>query len=207
VTNSTQGRRLKPDIPARSANFNMLAIQLTLDPAVRSVKFIKSLTFPRCSVVLNMLVAERADGRVAFDIVDERAYRDLDSEGLLLIALERHDIRLVELDSPKINAEPQASNCRRIWQHHKLRVDPAVAATIERALVEHQELPIRAFSVLAGLRDPMPTVCALICRGVVKTDLSVKFGVNSRVSRRSGPGAPRRPPSPPESRAFHKGMR
>jgi hypothetical protein len=69
-----------------------------------------------------MLVAERDEGSVAYDIVDERPHRDIDSEGLLLIALERHGVTRVEIDAPSIQAQPLASNCERIWKHRGMEV-------------------------------------------------------------------------------------
>jgi hypothetical protein len=65
--------------------------------------------------MVEMLVADGGQGRVAFDIVDERPDRNIDDEGLLLLALEHHAIRLAEMDSVSINAEPRAGNAVRIW--------------------------------------------------------------------------------------------
>ena len=70
-----------------------------------------------------MLVVDCDQGRVAFDIVDERLARDIDDEGLTLLALQRHEIRLAEVDSETINEDPRVGNSSLIWRHHGHRVN------------------------------------------------------------------------------------
>jgi hypothetical protein len=139
--------------------------------------------------MVEMLVADNDEGRVAFDIVDERPYRDIDAEGLLLLALEHHEIRLVEIDSANINAEPRSSNSLRIWRHGDHRVEKGLVAAIDRALAGRQSVSVRSFRTLVGLSEPLAIVSALICKGTLDTDLSIKFGLNSLVARRWDLGA------------------
>jgi hypothetical protein len=110
----------------RSPNFRKLAVQLTLDSAVQSLRFITSLPIDDEEVAVGMLVAGWDEGSVAYDIVDERPHRDIDSEGLLLIALERHGITRQEVDAASINVEPRAGNCESIWKHRHREVSPTV---------------------------------------------------------------------------------
>jgi hypothetical protein len=179
--------------PKRTPNLDKLAIQLSLDNNVTWLEFVESLPFPECNVhvKVGMIVADRDEGRVAFDIVDERAHRDIDTDGLLLLALQHHEIRLAEMDSASINAEPRLSNSLRIWRHRGHRVERGVVAAIDRALAGQQFVSIRRLGTLAGLSERMAVVSALICQGVLEvTDLSTKFGPNSLVARRWGyPGA------------------
>jgi hypothetical protein len=178
-------------IPKRSPNFNRLVTQLWLDPETTWLEYVESLPVPEgnVSVMVEMLVADRDEGRVAFDIVDERPARDIDTEGLLLLALQHHEIRLAEMDSASINAEPRASNSLRIWRHRSLRVKQGLVAAIDRALAGQQSIPIRTLGTLAGFSEPIRTVSALICQGMLDTDLSVRFGPNSFVTRRPDLGA------------------
>jgi hypothetical protein len=173
----------------RSPNFVKLAIQLSLDPSVTWLEYVESLLFSECPVMVEMLVADNDEGRVAFDIVDERPYRDIDAEGLLLLALEHHEIRLVEIDSANINAEPRSSNSLRIWRHGDHRVEKGLVAAIDRALAGRQSVSVRSFRTLVGLSEPLAIVSALICKGTLDTDLSIKFGLNSLVARRWDLGA------------------
>jgi hypothetical protein len=186
-----RSRRATAKIPKRSPNFNRLVIQLWLDPATTWLEYVESLPLPEgnVDVMVEMLVADRDEGRVAFDLVDERPARDLDTEGLLLLALQHHEIRLAEMDSSSINAEPRASNSLRIWRHRDHRVKQALVPAIDRALAGQQSIPIRTLGTLAKFSEPIKTVSALICQGMLDTDLSVRFGPNSFVARRPDLGA------------------
>jgi hypothetical protein len=178
--------------PNRSPNFDKLAIQLSLDQDVTWLEFVEILSLPKYNlhVPVEMIVADRGDGRVAFDIVDERSTPDVDADGLLMLALEYHQIRLVEMDDVSINKEPRASNSLRIWERRGHRIERGVIAAIDRAFVGRQSVSVRRLATLAGLSDPLPIVSALMCRGVLEADLSAKtFGRNSLVTRRWDLGA------------------
>jgi hypothetical protein len=131
-----------------------------------------------------MLVVERGKASVAYDIVDERPHRDIDSEGLLLIALERQDITRVEIDARLIESEPRASNCKRIWKHRDVEIDPDLRARIDGTL-EARRLSVRELGRATKLRSAMATVCALLCRRILYIELSTKLGPASWVARRA----------------------
>jgi hypothetical protein len=179
---SAAEQQMLPD--GRQSNLYGLAVQLTIDPAVRSFRFVASLPLGDEQVAVGMLVAERDEGLVAYDIVDERPHRDIDTEGLLLIALERHGITLVEIDADNIGAQPMAGHCEYIWKHRNLEVGQDVRLLIEQAL-EGRRLSVRDLGRAAKLRNAQATVCALICRRVLYTDLSSRFGLASWVARRA----------------------
>ena len=173
--------------PRRSPNFDKLAIQLSLEKDVTWLEFVEILPLPKYNLhaTVEMIVADRGDGRVAFDIVDERSTPDGDAYGLLLLALEYHQIRLIQMDDASINREPRAGNSLRIWEHRAHRIERGVVAAIDRALAGQQPVSVRRLATLAGLSDPLPIVSALMCRGVLETDLSAeKFGLDSSVTRR-----------------------
>jgi hypothetical protein len=172
-----------------SPNFAKLAIALSLDQDVTWLEYVGSLRFGDYNVVVEMMVADNSDGRVAFDIIDERPYRDLDTEGLLLIALHHHHIRIVETDSASINADPRVSNSLRIWRQRGQRVGRGLVTAIDKALVGQHSVSIRKLGTLVELSAPLPTVSALICARVLDTDLSTTFGLNSPVTRRWDYGA------------------
>lgn len=161
-----------------------LAIQLALDPAIGSVRYIRSLDLLDRTVPIQMLVAETGDERVAFDIVDHRPERDLDEDGLLLLTLQHHRIRLVEIECATIDCEPRASNCRNIWRHRDRRVAAEVAKAIDRELSQRAGRTVRALGRKLGLHHPLPIVCALICRKRLEADLGGRvFGLSSVVRR------------------------
>ncbi len=159
-----RNRRAIAKTPKRSPSFVKLAIQLSLDPSVTWLEYVESLLFAECTVMVEMLVADNDEGRVAFDIVDERPVRDIDAEGLLLLALEHHQIRIVEIDSASINDEPRANNSLRIWRHRGLPVEKGLVAKIDRALAGQQSVSIQSLGTLVGLSDPLAIASALISR-------------------------------------------
>jgi hypothetical protein len=160
-----------------------LAIQLAVDPAVGAFRYVEWLPVLNRIVPVQMLVADTNDGRVAFDVVDERPERDLDEDGLLLVALQQHDIRLVETDRATIECEPRASNCRRIWRHRDRKLEASFLDAVDRALAEHSAPTIRTLGEMVGLRYPISTVCALICRKHLQIDLGERLGPDSVVRR------------------------
>jgi hypothetical protein len=104
---------------------------------------------------------------------------------MLLIALHQNRIALIEVDSASINAEPKATNCRRIWERRD-RAPAGTKALVERTLNEHGSLSIRDLGELTGLRDPMAAVCGLICEGAVQIDLTQKLDEDTLVEVAAG---------------------
>lgn len=184
----TRIRDVPEAVPTSWSKADEFAIQLLLDPNVTALEFRTSLSFSGREVPVEMFVADLEDGgRVAFDIIDERPYRDLDAEGLLLLALQSHNVRLIEIDHAAIDAEPRASNSRRIWSYREHQVPARLKAAVDRALASRQRLTIRSLASIIGLQDPMPTIGALVSQGVLAIDLARPLGLNSVVGRRSDP--------------------
>jgi hypothetical protein len=182
-TSANLAARTFGQIPGGSIARSTLAIQLWLDPGVRYFRLVSSLPVRDQVVPIQMLVADTNDGRVAFDIVDDRPERDLDEDGLLLIALQLHAIRLVEIDSAAIEADPRGSNCRNIWRHRDRLVHAQTILAVERALGECADPTIRSLGDMIGVRHPMPTVCALICQRRLGIDLDKRLTLQSIVRR------------------------
>jgi hypothetical protein len=167
----------------RATNLHRLAVQLTLDPDVLSLELVESLSVAGRDVEIGMLVAQFKQTAVAYDIVDEREYRDLDSEGMLLIALDLHRIARVEVDADTIQAEPRATNSDRIWGHRGLDVGRSLRADIETAL-SYQRMSIKELGSAIGLNNAFPVVCSLMCRRALVSDLSMKFGPDALIALR-----------------------
>ncbi|UPJ55282.1 hypothetical protein [Bradyrhizobium sp. 192] len=166
------------------SNCQRLAVQLTLDPAVRSLRFVATLPVAGEQIDVGMLVAEHDDGLIAYDIVDERTHRDIDTEGMLLIALDQHNISLRAVDTASICAQPLAYHCERIWEHRAIDIDRRLRARIERAL-ERDRLSVRELGHAVGERNITPIVCNLICKRVLCTDLATFPDRDAWVARRS----------------------
>ncbi|WP_262048123.1 hypothetical protein [Bradyrhizobium sp. Bra78] len=166
------------------SNCRKLAVQLTLDPAVRSLSFVPALPLAGEQIEVGMLVAEHENGFVAYDIVDERVDRDIDTEGMLLIALDQHDITLRAVDTFSICAQPLAHRCERIWEHRGLEIAPHLGSRIKRAL-ERDCLSIRELGHAVGKRNIIPIVSNLICKRILCTDLAIFPDLDAWVARRS----------------------
>jgi hypothetical protein len=72
-----------------------------------------------------------------------------------------------------------------------LRVEQPILTKIDRALTRRQ-LSIGSLGDLVGLRRPLPTICALLCKRVLYTDIATKFDLNSFVGRRVDRAGPTR---------------
>jgi len=167
----------------RSRAFNSLAIQLSIDPLIKSIWYLDSLPAMGCDVAVEMLVAEHNDGQCyAYDLVHERPTRDLDGEGLVLLALEANNIRLVEVDQNWINAEPRARNSLMIWKNRGHPVDDSTRAAIVRTLRKQGPVPIRKLAEIIDVSYPLKSVCALVWAGIVAVDLSKQLDFDSEVA-------------------------
>ncbi|APG12029.1 hypothetical protein BKD09_27200 [Bradyrhizobium japonicum] len=156
---------------------------MTLDPAVRSLSFVASLALAGEDIDIHMLVAEHDDGLVAYDIVDERDDRDIDTEGLLLIALDQHHITLRAMDAVSICAQPFARHCERVWEYRSFDVDHSLRARIQRAL-KRERLSLRELGRTVGEPNIMPIVCKLICERILCCDLSASLDLDAWVACR-----------------------
>lgn len=175
-----QIRHVVEGFTSSSEKLCQFAVQLLLNPAVASIKFERSLPLLDYEVQIDMLVVDlEGHGRVAFDVVGERPLLDIDDEGLLLLALQSRGIRLVQIDHADIDAEPRATNCKLIWSHRDHPVPTSLETAITRALIARNALTARSLSTMTGVRDLTAEISALICQGVVLTDLSVTFGPTS----------------------------
>lgn len=182
VPRRTHDIRRPPSTPLKVVEF---AIQLLLDPHVVDIEFRPSITFRGRDVAIDMLIASLNDGsQVGLDLIDERPYRDIDAEGLVLLALQSHNIRLIEVDDNFISREPRASNTRRLWNFREHRVPSRLQAFIDRALAARGRLTIEELGTLTGVRDPMPMVCALVSQGALRIDPSRSLDTDSVVRRR-----------------------
>lgn len=167
---------------------DQLAIELLLDPHLTVLRYRSSLSYSGREIPVQMFIADLDDGeRVAFDLLNERPYRDIDAEGLLLLALRSHGINLIEIDYATIDAEPRASNTRWLWSFREHQVPSELRAAVDRALASRRRLTIRSVGKVIGSRDPMPTIGALVSQGVLAIDLSQPLNSHSVVGRRSDP--------------------
>jgi len=116
--------------------------QLTLDPAVRALEFVSSLTVSGVAVQLDVIVVIRADGRHRLDVVEARSVRDIDEEGLVLLAQEALALPALVMTPADLRREPYATNCCLVWNGRHVQVRASDRVRILQALTEDGPMPL-----------------------------------------------------------------
>lgn len=164
-------------IPARCTRLRDALLQASLDPAVRAIEFLKAAVVDGHRVHLNAVVLTRDDSRYALDIIDARPPRDLDTEGLVLLALARADITPLQLTSAEIRQEPKFSNSREIWRHRTRHVHSEDRFNILRALQDEGALTMNQLEARVVTRSALETcVYSMACEAAVTIELTSALG-------------------------------
>ncbi|ABE62184.1 hypothetical protein Nham_1360 [Nitrobacter hamburgensis X14] len=174
-------------IPARHPLVRDALVQASLDPQVRSLEFVPSAAVGATQVALNAIAVVRDDGRFHLDVVEARPVRDVESEGLALIALDRIGLAPLTLTAADIRREPRFANSKAVWAY---RLHPVGIEMRMRVLtVLQEEGPLRLACLLKRIRatrDPAPAVMALACSDLIEIDLiSQPLGPTTIVGSRS----------------------
>jgi hypothetical protein len=162
-------------------------VQATLDPAVRSIEFIASACVQSTPVNINAVVVCRDDGRYLLDVVAARPLRDVEGEGLALIALGELALPTIVLTAADIQRQPRFANCRMVWSYRLHPVGIGVRLRILQALAEDGPMPLlHLLAAIQGDRDPAPAIMALACADMVELDLkSLPLGPMTLVRSRT----------------------
>jgi hypothetical protein len=159
-------------IPAANRVVRDALIQATLDPQVRSLDFVQTATVEATQVALKAIVVVRDDGRYYLDVIEARPVRDLEAEGLALIALRRLDLKPLTLTGAEIRKEPRFANAKSVWQY---RMHPVgIVMRLKILTVLQEDGPLRLGCLLKrihAVRDPVPAVMALACSDLIELDL------------------------------------
>jgi hypothetical protein len=161
-------------------------VQATLDAAVRSIDFVASARVRSTSFDLNAVVLCRDDGRHLLDIVAARTLRDVEDEGLALIALSELALPTIVLTAADIRREPVFSNSRIVWSYRVHPVEIGMRLQIMQILSEEGSMTLsRLLSAVRSERDPGAAVMALACADIVELDLkSIPLGPMTAVRSR-----------------------
>jgi hypothetical protein len=184
-------------------------IQASLDPAVSKIDFLSYANVGDENVRLDTIVIHRDGGRYALDIEEIAPVRDLDEEGLVLVAYDLLGLDVLRLKAAEVRQEPKLSNARTVWHHRGRIVGYDDRAAICGVLEEQGALPMRKLEAAARTSRPLAgSVYALACEGVLDLDI---FGepLSGRTVIRMGSKAPRNVPAPvdvTQLRRLTKGM-
>jgi hypothetical protein len=159
-------------IPARCALVRDALVQASLDPAVRSIDFIASARVGATPVDLNATVIHRDDGRFYLDVVPVRPLRDVEDEGLALIALAELGLKPLVLTAADIKREPRFANSNLVWNYRMHPVGISMRMRVLQILADDGPMPLsRLLSAVWSDRDPSPAVMALACSDLIELDL------------------------------------
>lgn len=167
------GAKVRVPIQVRHDLVHEALVQASLDPAVRTLEHLPSAPFSGAPVPVDAIVVSRDDGRFALDVAEARPLRDIDAEGLILLALQEIGLRQLTLTAADIHAEPRHSNCRLVWSYRGTRVGVGLRVRILQALQDEGAIPLGPLlSAIRSSADPGPAVMALACADLVELDLS-----------------------------------
>jgi hypothetical protein len=166
-------------------------VQVTLDPAVRSLGFVPALQVSNTTVTVDVAVISRSDGRYRLDVTDAHQVRDIDEEGLFLLALEQLGLPPLTLTREDLDREPHSSNCSLVWASRRVRVHASDRIRSLQLLIEEGSATLSQTAAEMRLAsDPVAAVLALACLDLVEIDLrSSPLGPESIVRRRVPEGA------------------
>ncbi len=158
-------------IPARHAARLEALIQASLDPEVRLIEHVASVTNASAQVGLDVLVVQRDDGCFLLDILPARRVSDARREDLIQITLAKLHVRPVVVTAELLR-EPRYSNARLVWSYRGAPVSVELRMRILQALLD--DGPLALGELLKSIRsenDPVPAVMALACADLLSLDL------------------------------------
>jgi hypothetical protein len=159
-------------IPARHPLVRDALVQSSLDPQVRSLEFIQTATVEAAQVTLKAITIIRDDGRFYLDVVEARPVRDVETEGLALIALDRLGLARLTLTGADIKKEPRFANAKAVWFYRLHPVGISMRMKVLTLLHEDGPLPLGCLlKRIAAARDPAPAVMAMACSDLIEIDL------------------------------------
>jgi hypothetical protein len=174
-------------IPVRVPVVRDAMVQASLDPQVRSLDFIQTANVAATQIALKAIVVVRDDGRFHLDIVEARPVRDVETEGLALIALDRLGLAPLTLHAADIRREPRFANAKAVWQYRMYPV--GIAMRLKVLTVIEEDGPLALGCLLRRIdasRDPAPAIMAMACSDLVEIDLvSRPLGPSTIVRSRS----------------------
>ncbi|MGA2999557.1 hypothetical protein [Bradyrhizobium sp.] len=139
---------------------------------VRSIEFIAAARVGATSIDLNAIVLERDDGRYLLDVVPARPLRDVEYDGLALIALEELGLPSIVLTAADIQKEPRFANSRLAWSYRLHPVGISMRMHILQVLSDDGPMMLgNLLDAVRSDRDPIPAIMALACANLIELDL------------------------------------
>ncbi|MDA9391817.1 hypothetical protein ACVWW6_004225 [Bradyrhizobium sp. USDA 3311] len=159
-------------VPVRHPALRDALIQASLDPRVRSIDYIASARVASVQVPLDAVIIQRENGRYVLDVVPGQRIRDVDDEGLVLIARDDLKLEPLELTTEEIRREPRHANAKLVWSYNNVPVPIGLRLQILQVLLDEGPMPLgQLLKAVAAESDPAAAVMALACANLVSLDL------------------------------------
>jgi len=159
-------------IPATCPLVRDALIQAALDPSVRTIEFLAQARVDATQVDLDAIIIVRDDGRFVLDVVPARPIRDVEQEGLALIAYSRLGLSQITLTAADIKREPRFANSRLVWSYRLAPVGISMRMAVLQVLADDGPMALsRLLSSLRSDRDPNPAIMSLACSDLIELDL------------------------------------
>ncbi|MBR0707997.1 hypothetical protein JQ603_15940 [Bradyrhizobium liaoningense] len=174
-------------IPARHPALRDALVQASLDPQVRSIAYLASANVASEQVEIDAVIVRRDDGHFLLDVIPARRIRDIEQEGLALIALSRLGLAPLTLTAEEVRLEPHFTNARLVWSYRGAHVPIGLRLSILQILLDEGPMPLgELLKSIRSERDPAPAVMALACADLIVLDLvSQPLGPSTVVRSRS----------------------
>ena len=159
-------------IPTVCALVRDALVQASLDPSVRAIEFLAQARVGTTPVDLGAIIIVRDDGRFVLDVVPARPVRDVEDEGLALIALAELGLPAITLTAADIKREPRFANSNLVWSYRMRLVDIGLRMRILQILADDGPMALsRLLSAVWSDRDPSSAVMSLACADLIELDL------------------------------------
>jgi hypothetical protein len=159
-------------IPTSCSLVRDALVQASLDPGVRTIEFLAQARVAATPVELNAIIIVRDDGRFVLDVVPARPVRDVEDEGLALIALAELGLPAITLTAADIKREPRFANSNLVWSYRMRLVGIGLRMRILQILADEGPMALsRLLSTVWSDRDPSSAVMSLACADLIELDL------------------------------------
>lgn len=129
-------------IPVRHPALRDALVQASLDPRVRSIDYVASARVALAQVTIDAVVVNYEDGPYFLDVVPARRMRDLEDEGLMLIALSGLQLKPLVLTAEDIRREPRRANANLVWSYCDVTIPIGLRIRIMQVLLDEGPMPL-----------------------------------------------------------------
>ena len=158
-------------IPVPHPALRHALVRVSLNPQVRSIDYVAEAIVASEQVDIDAIVVQRDDSSFLLDVVPARRIRDVDDEGLALIALAQLRFEPWIITAEELRREPRYTNAKLVWSYSQHRAPIDFRMRIQ-ALLEEKSIQLgRLIQTVRDNSDPSPAILALACADLLELDL------------------------------------